>query len=100
MTRRKPHAARLRVEPLAAALRALHHTHVFFELPALHLAAGAAMLFHQLGHEAVKLAAPHHRRVALTPSERDVLVAGSPEPNVAMLLVEVAPRSAEQRVLF
>ena len=51
------HRAGLRVEPLAGAIGAADHAHVLFELANLRRALAGAVLFQQLGNEAVERAA-------------------------------------------
>ena len=91
--------ARLRIEPLAVAIRAADHAHVLFELSESAGRSACAVLFEQLRNDAVERAAVFLRGLAGPPRERDVLVAGAPEPDVAMLLCKFAPRRFQQRAL-
>ena len=92
------HRAGLRVEPLAVAVGAAHDLHVLFELPQLHLALRIAVLVEQLGDDPLELPAVFVAR-GRAPGERDVLVAGAPQPQLVQRRIELVPRRVEHRAL-
>ena len=92
--------ARLRIEPPARAIGAADDAHVLFELANLDRAFAGAVFFEQLGDEAVERAAVFLSGFAGAPGVRDVLVAGAPEPDVALLFGEFLPGLFEQRAFF
>ena len=92
-------AQRLRVEPAALAVGAADDVHVRFELVDQRLGLGGAVLFEQLGDDAVERAAVLLRVLAGPPGERDVLVARAPQPDAALVLGELVPGRFEQVVV-
>ena len=82
-----------------AAIGAADDAHELFELADLRFAFARAIFFEQLGDQAIERAAVFLSGFASAPGVRNVLIAGAPEPDFALLGREFAPGRFKQRVL-